>query len=578
MKIFFTKILLILFIFMVSKEISAKVLQQDSLALVALYDSTGGQNWTKNNHNWVQYGKPLSQWWGVTITGDRVTGVNVEGFGLRGIIPIQMANLTALQNLNLAKNKLNGNILPELSQLEELESLILSSNELSGVLPAEFGDMEKLKTLNLYFNFIEGTIPKEFGNISTLTYLNLCDNKLTGSIPSELGNLSVLEYLFLNNDRAGRNVFSGTLPPELGNLSSLKELNLSWNQISGNLPKELGALTDLSILDLHFNKLSGEIPIEYGNLINLTSFNVGMNELSGELPLEIGDLKNLLFLDLEQNELSGNLPKEIGRLNKLKTLNLSGNEFSGIVTDSLRNLINLKYVHLNNNQFDGLPDFSSAFANVSYFLVGYNRLTFGDLEKNVGINYFQYMPQDSVGSPVDTLLSEGGSYVMSISVDGDSNLYQWHKNGEVIEGADSCVLKIDSLSIDDSGSYVCYITNTIAVKLTLYSYAIDIDVKSSTAIRDDSSLDLPNTYSLQQNYPNPFNPATKIDFSLPRSEKVTIIVYDLLGQRITTLLNSIKSAGYHSVVFDASTFSAGLYFYSIRAGNYYQIKKMLLVK
>jgi endo-1,4-beta-xylanase len=89
---------------------------------------------------------------------------------------------------------------------------------------------------------------------------------------------------------------------------------------------------------------------------------------------------------------------------------------------------------------------------------------------------------------------------------------------------------------------------------------------------------IPAKYSLLQNYPNPFNPSTVIRYSIPKSGFVTLSVYNLLGQRISTLVNQEQEAGSYNVVFDASKLSGGVYFYKIDAGGYSCVRKMLLVK
>lgn len=89
----------------------------------------------------------------------------------------------------------------------------------------------------------------------------------------------------------------------------------------------------------------------------------------------------------------------------------------------------------------------------------------------------------------------------------------------------------------------------------------------------------PVEFNLQQNYPNPFNPATKINFSIPNSSKVTLKVYDVLGNVISTLLsNEYLTANSYSVNFDAKNLTSGIYFYTLEADNFIDTKKMLLVK
>lgn len=90
-----------------------------------------------------------------------------------------------------------------------------------------------------------------------------------------------------------------------------------------------------------------------------------------------------------------------------------------------------------------------------------------------------------------------------------------------------------------------------------------------------------NDYDLSQNYPNPFNPVTKIQFVIGQEtagQLVTLNVYDLLGRKVTTLVNGEKHAGYHEVVFDAANLPSGTYFYRLSAGNFVKTKKLLLLK
>jgi len=88
----------------------------------------------------------------------------------------------------------------------------------------------------------------------------------------------------------------------------------------------------------------------------------------------------------------------------------------------------------------------------------------------------------------------------------------------------------------------------------------------------------PASYFLSQNYPNPFNPATTIQFSLAKPSNVTLIVYNVLGQRVASLANGFMNAGLHSVLFDASALSSGVYYYRLEAGPFTKSAKMMLVK
>jgi hypothetical protein len=96
---------------------------------------------------------------------------------------------------------------------------------------------------------------------------------------------------------------------------------------------------------------------------------------------------------------------------------------------------------------------------------------------------------------------------------------------------------------------------------------------------------LPSAFNvkLHQNYPNPFNPTTRLRYDLPKDTEVTITIYDIMGCEVRTLVNNQQSAGYKSVMWDATNdlgqpVSGGMYFYSISAEEFVQVKKMVLLK
>ncbi|MBL7128886.1 MAG: T9SS type A sorting domain-containing protein [Ignavibacteria bacterium] len=90
--------------------------------------------------------------------------------------------------------------------------------------------------------------------------------------------------------------------------------------------------------------------------------------------------------------------------------------------------------------------------------------------------------------------------------------------------------------------------------------------------------EIANTYSMSQNFPNPFNPTTSINFSIPKDGLVKIVVYDVLGKEVATLVNGEQTTGTYQVTFDASKLTSGIYFYKITSGDFSDVKKMLLVK
>lgn len=86
------------------------------------------------------------------------------------------------------------------------------------------------------------------------------------------------------------------------------------------------------------------------------------------------------------------------------------------------------------------------------------------------------------------------------------------------------------------------------------------------------------SYQLMQNYPNPFNPSTTISFTLPEQQMVSVKIYDALGREVREIINSTLAKGVHQVNFKADNLTSGQYFYRIQAGNFRQVKKMMVLK
>ena len=96
-------------------------------------------------------------------------------------------------------------------------------------------------------------------------------------------------------------------------------------------------------------------------------------------------------------------------------------------------------------------------------------------------------------------------------------------------------------------------------------------------------LPMPDEFSLYQNYPNPFNPVTQIKYDLPEARHVQLFIYDILGREVTALVNEAQEPGYKSITWHGTdafgrNVGAGMYFYSIQAGDFRQVKKMVLLK
>jgi hypothetical protein len=114
-----------------------------------------------------------------------------------------------------------------------------------------------------------------------------------------------------------------------------------------------------------------------------------------------------------------------------------------------------------------------------------------------------------------------------------------------------------------------------------YSYRLkQIDFNGQFEYSDIIEIEVtsPNEYSLEQNYPNPFNPKTTISYSIKEKGLVTLKVFDILGNEVNILVNGEQEAGIYKVEFEATKFTSGIYFYSLKAGNFVSTKKMILLK
>ncbi|GEM_PF-2629931 len=396
-------------------------LQVDSLALVALYNSTNGLNWT-NKTNWLT--GAVSTWFGITVSNGRVTNVYLNINNLVGSIPSEIGNLDSLRYLQLAQNQLTGPIPQEIWGLTGLTRLDLGWNALSGTLPAEVGNLARLLELKLEYNQFTGELPLELYTLSQLNILDLAGNSFTGSIHANIGNLTSLENAYLN-----------------------------LNQLTGSIPSSLSYLTKLQELLLNGNSLSGAVPIELWSMTQLRTLNLSSNQLNGVLPQEIGRMDSLSIMYVGNNQFSGGVPDSIVRLQKLRVLDIQ------------------------NNHFDRLPNLGSL-PNLTDLNVSGNNLTFADLEPNAGVasNAFTYIPQDSVGTERTEDVLVGCTVTLTTSVGGTANQYQWMKDNVDIPTATGPTLIFPSVTSAQDGKYICKVSNTIITGLMLYTRPVTLSV------------------------------------------------------------------------------------------------------
>jgi hypothetical protein len=194
--------------------------------------------------------------------------------------------------------------------------------------------------------------------------------------------------------------------------------------------------------------------------------------------------------------------------------------------------------------------------------------------------------------------------VLPLELDFDSTLINTSNSKQIyIANSGSAQLIIDSITISDSRFSILNVDLSTApfssTKAMLefhpdsiknYSAILSVytnggikeivlkGIGSDNTVNVDDKSYLPLVFSLEQNYPNPFNPSTIINYQLPLNSNVSLIVYDLLGRKIATLVNEQKPAGNYEAEWNASNLPSGFYIYRLRIGNFVQMKKMILLK
>jgi len=382
-------------------------------ALVTLYNSTDGDNWTDNT-GWKVTNTPCN-WYGVSCSGGQVS------------------------QLSLSSNQLSGPIPPELGDLLNLKFISLSANQLSGPIPPELGNLIKLETLYLYNNQLCGKIPDSLMNLTALydpPYgLKLQNNNLinydtaydanliawldektpdwrTQISPSYCGNNQTLSVTksgtgtgTITSSPTGINcgsdctedynsgtVVTLTATPDSGSKFTGWSGNCSGTNctvtmdtnhtVNANFEPQTGSICDTvtdipsaecEVLVTLYNSTDGDnwtdntgwkvtnTPCNWYGVScsggQVSQLSLSSNQLSGGITAELAQLSRLENLSLDFNQLSGPIPPELGDLLNLKFLSLSANQLSGPIPPELGNLIKLETLYLYNNQLCGkIPD------------------------------------------------------------------------------------------------------------------------------------------------------------------------------------------------------------------------------
>jgi hypothetical protein len=211
----------------VNTLVDTDIPQTEKDALLALYNSTNGSNWTKKT-GW-DFSTPVTSWnsttqtgwYGITVNEGHIVGIELYNNQLSGRLPAEIGQLTQLNSLNLANNQLNGWIIPEIGYLTNLQALNLDYNQITGI-TTEIKYLKLLQEFYIGHNKIS-SIPNEIGQLDNLWNFYIDHNQLSGSLPTGIVELPRIEQIHLEG-----NQLSGTLI-DLGFLTTLNELHIYGN-------------------------------------------------------------------------------------------------------------------------------------------------------------------------------------------------------------------------------------------------------------------------------------------------------------------------------------------------------------
>ena len=422
-------------------EIKVSTLQQDSLALMVLYDSLHGDQWT-NNTGWLT--DSLNNWYGVTISDYSVAEVHLGNNNLSGNLPPHIANISQLQILDLSDNQIIGGVPNVWSNLGLLTELNLSGNLLTGIpnLTAS-GVLSALDITNNRIPFVDlvtyvgqpgVTYDPQKPLIDPVdTLLNLSDDF---SVLLPAAGADAFQWVKDGDSLAGQ-----TNPQlQIQNARFSSEGTYFGYATSSAVPG-LVLRTDSVIINVSSLQRDSLVLRDFYNRTDGPNWTTQPNWATTSIQSGTWDFitiedNRVTELTMPTNRVKGAVPRTIRDLRFLHTLNVQGNELIHIPDlsgmDSLKNL------------------------NVSG-----NRLPFGSLEPNASIQNFSYSDQAPLGQATDTVVSQGSPVSRTINTTGNFNTYQWYLNDVALTAETSNTLAIDSVNYEDMGNYRLEVSNTL---------------------------------------------------------------------------------------------------------------------
>ncbi|MEQ8473539.1 MAG: FG-GAP-like repeat-containing protein [Marinoscillum sp.] len=470
--------------------LSAPIDASDSLALVDIYRSTGGQNWNYSE-NWLT--SPAVMWEGVFINNGRVTMLDLTDKNLQYGLPPSIGELDALEWLSIWQNP-NLKYLP--GEFFSLSNLHYLDMDVTGItkFPEAIGLLTALDTLWIGSNQFEGDIPSEIFTLTNLKTLEMANTTFSGDLPAEIGNLTKLEALWLSNSPK----MSGSIPPEIANLESLKYLNISYTPFSSGY-ENIAGLANLESLYLYGSPVLASYPGEYSALTNLQTLGVSDADFSAGVPDEIWGYERMKRLTIAYCQINGEAPAGLSNFDSLEYLNIGNNGITGALPTGLK-VGRLNSIYLQNNYINDISVLE-ADTVLQTMILRNNNLEFGDLigfqslfESGIVVDAASMRPAATEGEQV--LLDPGADYTLVSGISEDSLTYiDWYQDGYYL-GSGSTVVLDSVINPYSDGGYEAYGYHDVLtplIGLQLYSGFYDVNVVET--VSESDSLALVNIYN-----------------------------------------------------------------------------------
>lgn len=280
-------------------------------------------DWTSQN-NWIT-DETECNWEGIKChTNGVVVGISLPDHSLSGSIPIELALLPHLEEIDVNSNFLymDGDMHAVWKHLVHLKKIAMEDNFIVTTtgLPTEFGKLSKLTYLQISYNLLQGEFTEDvFAGMTALQHFEFESNYISGDFPSSLGYLSDLQFIYARNNELSISLDKMTTT---GSYPSIFSLWLDNNKVTTTIPTQIGQFVGLASFSLTNATATGPIPTEIGLLTDLQRVWLYNNQLNGAIPTELNQLALLEVFEIHNNALSGTVPETVCKAIGASTYNL----------------------------------------------------------------------------------------------------------------------------------------------------------------------------------------------------------------------------------------------------------------